>query len=454
MTRVRASIRSLVCRSLGWLAACCALALGVTSGWTTEPDPAPASPQILTRDAAVLFALQNNPELAAFRQQRGVAAAAVVIAETYPFNPVWEAFVRHASGPSESSVTNVIATEHAVLLEIECRRQGTFRRQEANAGLARTDWEIVTQELALAVRVLRAFDTVLYRQRKLQQVERTIALSEEAARQVRGLLGLPKGTRPVDDLTAQSELADARAQLPAARLALEVARQDLRRQLGLVGEDIIVQGDLAVPPADLAAPRLMQAALDQRPDLRARQAAVAEAQARLRLEIANRLGNPQVGPGFEYDPTRVVTAGVNWIVPLPVLNLHQGQIQQREAERARAFLDLRQTEVMVQQDVQTAVTRLANARAWLDAYQTKALPDLRKNLEAMQKFLREGEPGIDALRVIDVRRKLFAAEDRVLDALYEVRQAEADLAAAVGDPSVAVGPCPVAAPPEVLPAKR
>src|SRR5580698_11600547 len=45
---------------------------------------------VLTLEAAVHFALQNNPTLANQRQQHGIAAAQVIIADTYPFNPVLE----------------------------------------------------------------------------------------------------------------------------------------------------------------------------------------------------------------------------------------------------------------------------------------------------------------------------------------------------------------------------
>src|SRR5947209_2245290 len=58
------------------------------------PAPAPVRVPTLTLDEAVRYALENNPELAAARQQRGIAAAGVVIARTYPFNPVWEEKVR------------------------------------------------------------------------------------------------------------------------------------------------------------------------------------------------------------------------------------------------------------------------------------------------------------------------------------------------------------------------
>src|SRR5437763_16856490 len=42
-------------------------------------------PAAITLEAAVALTLQQNPDLAAIRQQHGIAAGGVVIAHTYPF---------------------------------------------------------------------------------------------------------------------------------------------------------------------------------------------------------------------------------------------------------------------------------------------------------------------------------------------------------------------------------
>ena len=49
-------------------------------------------PQEFTPEEAVRFALTNNPMLQAVREQRGFAQGGVVIARTYPYNPVISAF--------------------------------------------------------------------------------------------------------------------------------------------------------------------------------------------------------------------------------------------------------------------------------------------------------------------------------------------------------------------------
>jgi outer membrane protein TolC len=50
------------------------------------------------------------------------------------------------------------------------------------------------------------------------------------------------------------------------------------------------------------------------------------------------------------------------------------------------------------------------------------------------------QSAVDLLKVIDVRRKLLGARSSYLDALYELRQARDDLAAAVADVGLAIDP--------------
>ena len=182
-----------------------------------EPLPGPDNaPQGLTLAEAIGSALENNPELAALRQLHGIADAGVVIARTYPFNPVWEGKIRAADGPASAGITNRVSNEHKLLLEIEVRGQGNHRRQAAQAALSRTDWEIAFQENALAVRVARAFNTVLYRQEKLRLIEESVRFNENAVEQIRALVEKAI-IRRADYLTARSELNDSRTQLSPGR---------------------------------------------------------------------------------------------------------------------------------------------------------------------------------------------------------------------------------------------
>ncbi len=413
------------------------------AGWCAAAEP--ASPvatqrpgQVLTLDAAVRYALTNNPELTALRQQNGIAAAGVVIARTYPFNPTLESKIRAATGPASAGITNNVSNEHNVLIDVELHHQGRYRRQGAYAALSRTEMEVAAQELNFAIRTVRAFDALLYRHEKLRLAGETVRLNEQAAEQVRTLVENGR-LRGADLILSRTEADDARAQQAPARKEYVAARYELRRLLGVINEEIDIEGTLglpAMPESDVA--NLMQTALDQRPDLHARQQAVAEAEAKYRLEVANRYGNPNIGPAYEYDPARVNLIGFQIVLPLPVFNTHRGDIMQRDAERIKAALDLHQAEVQVRQDVQTALARLAETRNWVSTYRTQLLPNMQKSLEGIEQLFTKGDPGVDVLRVIDVRRKLLKTRDGYLDAQWEASQAQADLAAAVGDPALAV----------------
>src|SRR5207253_2722921 len=158
--------------------------------------------------------------------------------------------------------------------------------------------------------------------------------------------------RAADLLLARTEVEEARGLLGPGQTALVTATHDLRRALGVVDQPLTLQGGLevAVPAGDVEA--LTNDALERRPDLRARQAAVA---------------------------------------------------------------------------------RWNAARAGADTYRTRVLPSLQTGVEGVQKLFEQGEPGVDVLRIIDLRRKLLRARDSYLTAQWDMTQAQADLVAATGD---------------------
>jgi cobalt-zinc-cadmium efflux system outer membrane protein len=429
-----------------------------SNGRSAEPKPdlvrtvasAPAGPQVYTPEEAIHFALQNNPMLLAVREQRGFAQGGVVIARTYPYNPIASLRTSGVSGPE---VSNWVAQSHSITIDVELRGQRFFRKDAAFAALTRTEWEIASQEVAVAISTVRAFNTVVYRQRKLEVQEDTIKFSKGVVDQVKKLAILNR-LRPADLILAGTEYDADRAQLGQGSAALAVARAELRRQLGTFDDSFTVRGelDLPLPTTDIAV--YAEAAKEKRPDLQARKFAVTEAQAKLRLQVADRYGNLYLGPSYEYNETRSNFIGLQFGGPIPVLNRKSGEIMQAQATFARALADVQQLDIQAGQDVQAALARLAAARAWVESYKAEVLPHLLEAVKDMNKLF-ENDPGVDVLKVIGVQRNYLRAFDNYLDALYELSQARADLAAAVADPALAVGLyAPSAKPPAPLPAPQ
>ena len=400
----------------------------------SDSTKAAPTPQEFSKESAIRFALENNPEIASIRSQYGIASAAVLIAETYPFNPLWEARVRGVSTPSGVDVTSRVVMEHNVLTELEIRGQRGHRRQSAYAALNRTQWEIAFREEVLAVRALRFFDAVIYRREKLKLIQETIRLNESTANQVRDLRQANKLTA-ADLILAQTEVDDARSQLGAGRAQVAAAGHDLRRTLGLREHQFELRGTLDGPTRKWTEMDLLSQAQEYRADLRARQAAVAEADHKIRLACADRYGNPVVGTAYEYNEARVHFIGVQANIPIAVFNTRRGEVQQRQNERAKAALELRETELAIAHDVEAALDRWQQASASVATYRTTILPNLQTAVTQMEGLL--SQAAVDVLKVIDVRRKLLKARDGYLDALFEMTQAEADLAAAVGNPALA-----------------
>jgi outer membrane protein TolC len=424
-------------------------------GARVAADPVPTCPPVgapvLTAHSAIAWALQTSPELAVARKQRGIAAANVVIARTYPFNPIWQNFTLPNGGPAGAGITNRVFVENTFRLDLELRGQGKIRKEVAAAAVSRTDWEIATQELAVAVRAIRGFNTFVYRQEKLQLLEDTIKLQEQTVQKAKRLAEQGK-LKPADVMLANSDLIEARAQRGPA-LALQVAAwNELRRVWGVDKEVAAFDGRLSpTAPADDVA-ELTRMALQMRPDLKALQMAGIEADQRVRLEIANRYGNPSIGPAMEYNETRVTFVGAWMVYALPVLNTRRGDIMLREAERDRVTADQRRIEIQAGIDVRAALARMREAQKWVNYFGAESLPALQGAMEAFEKLFALGEPSVDVLRLIDARRRLLRARDSYLDALWELSQARADLAAATGDLGAALDPAPCAAP-EVLPAQ-
>ena len=114
---------------------------------------------------------EHNPPLKTFRRNHGIAEAAVQISRQYPFNPIIQDYVWYGNGPASAGVTNHFFNEHTARFDLELNGQGTYRRNMAHAALTRTQWEIAAQELLTSILVVRAYNTLLYRQAKYRLLE-------------------------------------------------------------------------------------------------------------------------------------------------------------------------------------------------------------------------------------------------------------------------------------------
>ncbi len=428
------SLRARNGRRIFGTACALAISLGLASaGRGQQPFTA------LSREAAVQQALQQNPNLATIRKQCGYAEAALILARTYPFNPVYTGYVTGATGPTSAGITNRVYEEHYISLELELRGQGKHRKAGAAATASRIEWEISQQEIAVSVAVIRAYNTVLYRQKKIDFIDAGLKITETTLSQMSKQVDAGKA-KATDLMLARIDFDGARAQRGQALTALTVARSELRKLLGTLDDSFVVVGDLEVPLPGADQTALTQLALNQRADLQARRSAMCEADAALRLVNANKFGNLSLGPYYELDPTRVSYVGGRISMPLAIFNRKQGEIHKAETDVAKIRAEVQQIELQASQDVQAALSRWTDATKWVSSYQTEVLPNLTKAKQDLEKQVAAKDPNADFARMVAVQRTFIKANENLLDAHYEASQAQADLALSVAEPALAIGP--------------
>lgn len=194
-------------------------------------------------------------------------------------------------------------------------------------------------------------------------------------------------------------------------------------------------GDLdeARPPPPLE--QLLALAREHHPELAVRRAALAEAEARARLEDRERWPEPTVGVSVGREAGIGAEAGQwtilgNLSVPLPFTRQSQG-----ERARARAAVTVASAELeALRRALVARLSRLAgdvaSAAERLAAYGEDILPRFDDNLRMLQRAFDLGE--IDLLQLSVARERFLRIELAALDAFGDYFDSVAALEAAIG----------------------
>jgi cobalt-zinc-cadmium efflux system outer membrane protein len=388
-----------------------------------SPVPLPISSRAITIDEALSIALAQNPDLAVTRQDIAIAAGQRVVANTYPFNPTFEAQIQAADN---FGLAQHIRQSYTVLQEFERGGKGGFRRGQANAAVQRTEWEQRAKELAVAADVYRRFQGVLFAREKLELARETGRLNQRLAQDARALLQAGKVTGS-DLVIAEQEALDSRQAEAIGEAELRTARLELRSALGIADElQLEPQGDLHFPPQPTTSLNgLMQGALDAQPEVFAKAAALQQANAAVGLAIANQKADVTFGPAIEVDENKTFFIGGTLQVPLQIYNKKEGEVLQAEAERAKAAAELEQTRLKVKMAVLAAWQQYDDARRLAATIANEVLPAGDRFLQDADKLLSVGQ--IDLLKLVELRRRRLLSRQQLLDAQNQMVLRQIDL---------------------------
>ena len=220
---------------------------------------------------------------------------------------------------------------------------------------------------------------------------------------------------------ARGSLARVRAEREGAEASKALALGELRQLLRLEN-DAGVEGSLSAPgQGDLSA-ALQAAAL--RPELRALEAAIQEAEAELRLGLS--FSKPEYGVGVRYsreEGDQIILGGMT--VRLPVFSKGQEQRAVGAARAARLRSELEAARTRVQLEVRASFDAYTRRLAAVRVLAAAAVPGLEENEQLAARSFEVGQLGLPELLLI--RREIFETRSQYLDALLEAALARVDL---------------------------
>lgn len=294
-------------------------------------------------------------------------------------------------------------------------------RAGADAGIARSE---DAQRLLLRD-VSFAFISALYWERRIALAEENLRIAEAVARVAsrRHEVGEVGG---LEQSVSALAVARARTDLDRARASLTQAEGRLKALLGLEAHtDLACLGDLR----QLGIPDMAGADVSDRPDMRALQSDIRQAEAEADLGRAGRVPDLALGAGYAREEFDDIVQGTLTIA-LPVFDHGQGTTAVAQARRERLRVELDATRSMAGVEASTAQMTTERLTTAARRFEQEGLAMLERSERLATATYEAG--AIPLAELLAVRRELVQAKLDYVDLLLGAANARAELAASTG----------------------
>lgn len=406
----------------------CALSAAVLAQQQPRRDVLPSGPAMKLEDLEAM-ALQRNPTLAQAEAAVRAAEGRQRQAGLFP-NPVAGYFVDEFAfrSPSETAEHGAFIEQTIPLGGKLSKARNVFARERDQAAI---NAEAQRLRITNSIRVL--YYETLGAQRLVQLRADLSQLAQETVVATKELYNVGQADRS-DQL--QSEIEAERAEIDFLN-----AQNDWlgawRTLAATVGDPSLAPATLAGNPEDDLTPlnetQLLDALLQQSPDVRVARASVERARAVLARARAERIPDLFVrgGLGYSYDrfeapPFSLVgqrkglegqlQVGVN----VPLFNRNQGGIAAAEAEVAIAERDLDRVQLLLRTRFAAGFRAYRNAQQVVERYRTQIIPRAREAYELQLQNFRA--MAVAYPQVLTAQRTLFQVEVEYAKALVQLRE--------------------------------
>jgi cobalt-zinc-cadmium efflux system outer membrane protein len=239
----------------------------------------------------------------------------------------------------------------------------------------------------------------------------------------------------VDLIRIRLQMVDFQSQVIVALQEAESAKGDLRQLLRLSPKTLLeLTTDMDFRRIDPDIGKLRVAALDARPDVRAKRFTYSQREADLKLAKAYRIPDLTIGGGYAIQgsqgPDNPQQFALNMGLPLPLFNRNQGGIRQAEVATQTAEADLNKTINIVENEVEVAYRNLIQSRRLVEAYIGGVLEDARSTLTIVERAYERG--GATILDLLDAARTSRTIQQNYIEALFNYQHNLFQLESAVG----------------------
>jgi len=388
----------------------------------------------VSADEAVAVALFLNPDIRAFRKERGVAEGELIAARLLP-NPELQLTWLHIENFTKSLATSGFD----VGLSWAPPRPGerAAKAARARARIEEVRAQIADEEWRLAADVRKAHAALWAALERLRLARASLQLQERVRKFLRDKRDLGDASRLEVNLL-ELEYVERLRERETIQNEQQKARLELNRLLGLPPlVEVPLQGTsdvLAYRPFVLKPAALEAVLIERRPDVAVARQDYEKGQQDLRLAYIQRIPWFRFGPAYERDggpgEGSINKLGFGFSFEIPLSNLNQGEITRLEAAREK----LRELFVarvhLARAEVNEAYRNLQGQERLVRLFQDVIRPALEESEQLTDAAVAVGD--VNVLQFVTAQDKVLRSRRDFLDAQLEYWKAVFDLERALG----------------------
>jgi cobalt-zinc-cadmium efflux system outer membrane protein len=391
---------------------------------------------VITEQQAIALFYQRNLDIIAAKYGLNQAKAEEIIAAAIP-NPVFNLNSAEIAGRYPDHATAAVNVGIDQLIELGGKRRLRMESSKLGTEAAESDLKDTIRIFSNAVR--HAFYELLLAQKSVAIARETVSgykkiLQVSKLRFKAGDIARRDLTRiEVEALSSQSDLDKTLANLTKARSALAVLLAWPEGIEQFVAENRWPKIERFHYPLD-DEETLIRQALFQRPDIRAAQLRIEQANKNLKLAHRLRIPDITVSAAYAHDYGNIVvdSAMIGISVPLPLFYQHQGEIDKATVELNSTELQVRQVKQKLRTEIVSAVAAWNAATAVVKRYQEGGVLDRIAKVQASVEFS-YNHGNTDIVDLIQARRDYKAKMLEYYVTLADRSFAYADLLSALGE---------------------